>query len=505
MIDAAALKQLKSSFQSHTLLYVEDNKSLCQQAVALFQKLFDKIYVAYDGEEGLKQFNTYRPSIVITDITMPKMDGFMLAESILKIDPDIKIIMTTAHDEVDYLHRALRIGVFDFLAKPLKLDVMFETLTRCSEALKEELHRKIFYTNLHSIFNYQHSLIVLLQGKKVVMANQPCLDFFGCLNIIHLRRLFEQFGSLLLPHNSFLYDHDTIEWFHALSHNPSKLFNVKIVDREEENHHFILRYETIPEKEGYGVLSLNDVSELGLLKLYDASAVEREKLAKDEKVVRSVLEMAVRNGAKVKIHNLYKGLSITNDALIESIDEKRAVIKTPYVQLKALQLEGMFYLTSELFPMTVMCEGIEDIDFDEQSIRFRHYKMVQTSPTRRASIRVVPDEKFTLTLLYEGHKFDADVLIMDVSINAIRFSLPSLPAGFAVKQHLILDMVIMTGGRPNIINTSSEVYRIQETQHRFEVVAVYELHGQTQKNLIDYIAKRQMVLIREFKGLQYER
>lgn len=505
MVDAAALKQLRVSLQSHALLYVEDNVGLSAQATLLFQKIFEIVYTAYDGEEGLKLFKLHKPSIVITDITMPKMDGLSMAEAILKIEPDCKIIVTTAHDDVDYLHRSIRTGVFDFLVKPLKIEVMAATLTRCAEILKEELHRKIFYTNLHSIFNYQNALVILLQAKKVVMANQPCLEFFGCSNIVELRHRFDTFGTLLLRHNSFLYNHDSIEWFNALSHNPSKLFNIKIADQNEEHRHFILRYEKIPDKEGYGVLSMNDVSELGLLKLYDASAVERDKLAKDEKVVRNVLEMAVRNGAKVKIHNLYKGLSITNDALIESIDEKGALIKTPYVQLKAIQLEEMFYLTSELFPMNMLCEGIENIDFDQQSVRCAHYKMVQTSPTRRSSIRIVPDDKFTLTLLYEGHKFDADVIVLDVSICAIRFSLPSLPAGFAIKQSLILDIVIMTGGRPFIINTSSEVFRIHENQHRFEVVATYELHGQMQKNLIDYIAKRQMVLIREFKGLQYER
>jgi hypothetical protein len=59
----------------------------------------------------------------------------------------------------------------------------------------------------------------------------------------------------------------------------------------------------------------NDVTELGLLKLYDTNAVEREELVKDEKMVMGLLEMAMRSGAKVKVHNLYKGLSIANEGL----------------------------------------------------------------------------------------------------------------------------------------------------------------------------------------------
>ena len=131
--------------------------------------------------------------------------------------------------------------------------------------------------------------------------------------------------------------------------------------------------------------------------------------------------------------------------------------------------------------------------------------MVQTSPTRRAAIRIIPDQSLTITLLYEGRKYEADVIILDISINAVRLQLPTLPAGFGLKQAVVLDIVMETPPRPTIINTPAEVYRVQENQRRYEVVCMYELHGQAQKNLIDYIAKRQMVLIREFKGMQYEK
>jgi hypothetical protein len=215
--------------------------------------------------------------------------------------------------------------------------------------------------------------------------------------------------------------------------------------------------------------------------------------------------MAMQNGAKIRAHNLYKGLSITNDALISSINHQEATLQTPYVQLKAIQFEEEFYLTSELFPVTILCTGIIRIDFDAQRVYFNHYRMVQTSPTRRAAIRVTPDLSLSATLLYEGHKYDAEISVMDISINAVRLLLPSLPAGFEPKQSVVLDMVFDTPPRPTIINTPAEVFRIKESQRSYELVCRYDLHGQAQKNLIDYIAKQQMVLIREFKGMQYEK
>lgn len=505
MVEVNALKQLRTSLHPYALLYVEDNVGLSNQAAVLFRKIFETVYIAYDGEEGLKLFNEYHPAIVITDITMPKMDGLAMAEAIIKIDPEVKVIITTAHDDHDLLHQGIRVGVYDYLVKPIRIENLTEALSRCSHALNEALHHKIFNANLHTIFNYQNNIVVLLLGQKIVMANQPCLDFFGVNSVESLRQRFEAFGEFLLKHKGFLYNHDGIDWFSEISKNPGKLFNVKIAGADEESHHFILRYQRVPEKEGYGVLSLNDVSELGLLKLYDASAVEQERLTKDEKMVRGLLDMAMRNGAKVRAHNLYKGISITNDALITEISDKGVILKTPYIQLKAMQYEKEFFLTSELFPIAIFCNGIEQFNFDEQLIRFLHYRMVNTSPTLRQAIRVIPDHNLTVTLLYEEHKFDTHIVIMDISINAVRLRLPALPAGFALKQSVVLDIVLTTGARPFIINTEAEVFRIEEVPHYFEVVFTYLLHAEAQKNLIDYIAKRQMVIIREFKGMQCEK
>lgn len=505
MSDPNVLKQLRASLHTYSLLYVEDNTGLNAQATTLFKKFFDNVISAYDGEEGLGLFKKHRPQVVITDISMPKMDGLAMAEAIHGIDPEVIIIITTAYDEQELLHKSIKIGVFDYLVKPLKIDSLIETFTRCSQVLIDAFHRKIFNANLHAVFNYQNNLVLLLHERNVVIANQPTLDFFGVSTIEALRKRFQSFGEILLEHKSFVYDHGTMEWFEHISAHPGRLFNIKIADQEEVSHHFILTFQKIPEKEGYAVLSLNDVTELGLLKLYDSSAQERETLLKDEKTVRGLLEMAMRSNAKIKVHNLYKGLSIVNDGLIEYINGKLVSMKCAYVQLKAMQYEEHFHLSSELFPMAILAEGIKKIDLEEQNVLFDHYRLVETSPIRRDAIRVTPDKNIQLTMLYEERKFDADMEILDVSIKAIRVQLLALPAGFALKHSVILDIVLTMGARPIIINTAAEVFRIDEVNRRFEVVFMFDLHAEAKKSMIDYIAKRQMVLIREFKGIQYEK
>lgn len=106
------------------------------------------------------------------------------------------------------------------------------------------------------------------------------------------------------------------------------------------------------------------------------------------------------------------------------------------------------------------------------------------------------------TMLYEGRKVESVNAILDTSIRGIRLDLSTLPSGFEINHEVVLDIVITMTSRPTIINTKARVLKITEFNRRFEVVLMYDLHGNEQKSMIDYVAKRQMVLIREFKGLQ---
>lgn len=505
MIDPDALKKLRKALHAYTLLYVEDNPALNAQATALFKNIFDTVYSATEGEEGLELFKEHRPAIVITDIKMPKLDGLKLAKNILAIDPETKVIFTSAYDDKNLLHEAIRLGVFDYLVKPITVQMIIDMLVRCARELRVRMHQKLFNTYLQNIFNYQHNLILLLHHETVVMANQPCLEFFKAGSVEEFGQRFVNFGELLLEHSGFLYNHDKIEWLREAKNHPGKLFNVKIADAEGNSHHFVLNLQTIPDKEEYYILSLNDVTELNLLKLFDPSAVEKEAVQKDKRAIHGLFEMAKRNNAKIKIHNLYKGLSITNDGMIHEIDENHVWIKTTNMQLKAIQYERRVVLVSDIFPMFILSTDIRRINFEEMTVKLGDCKMTTTSPTRRQYIRVLPDEEAKVTLLYQGRKFETDIEIADISIKATRLIMASLPAGFQVGSRVILDLVLGTPPlKPIIINTEAEVFRISEQSHQYEAVFTYDLHSRHHKDLIDYIAKRQMQLIREFKERQNE-
>ena len=73
---------------------------------------------AANGEEGIAQAEKCRPSLIITDLKMPKMDGLEMIAKLREAGCDAYIIILTAYDSFTYAQTALRLGAVDFLLKP---------------------------------------------------------------------------------------------------------------------------------------------------------------------------------------------------------------------------------------------------------------------------------------------------------------------------------------------------------------------------------------------------
>ena len=74
---------------------------------------------APDGEMALPMIEKLHPDIVITDIKMPFMDGLELSDILKKKMPKIQIIILSGYGEFDYAKEAIKIGVTDYLTKPV--------------------------------------------------------------------------------------------------------------------------------------------------------------------------------------------------------------------------------------------------------------------------------------------------------------------------------------------------------------------------------------------------
>lgn len=103
---------------------------------------------ASDGELALPMILKEKPDILITDIRMPFMDGLELSRLVKKELPDIKILILSGYDEFDYAKEAIKIGVTEYLLKPISSASLLNTLKEVSAQIlseKEEKEIKNFY------------------------------------------------------------------------------------------------------------------------------------------------------------------------------------------------------------------------------------------------------------------------------------------------------------------------------------------------------------------------
>ncbi|MBO7356565.1 MAG: response regulator [Lachnospiraceae bacterium] len=93
---------------------------------------------APDGEMALPIIRDTNPDIVITDIKMPFMDGIELCRILRAQMPWIGIIVLSGYDEFEYARQCIRLGVREYLVKPINAENLREALDKVSEQLKEE-------------------------------------------------------------------------------------------------------------------------------------------------------------------------------------------------------------------------------------------------------------------------------------------------------------------------------------------------------------------------------
>ncbi len=90
----------------------------------------DFVGEASDGELALPMILEKKPDILLTDIKMPFMDGLTLSEKVKKELPDTKIIILSGYDEFTYAQEALRIGVTEYLLKPVAPAALLESIRK---------------------------------------------------------------------------------------------------------------------------------------------------------------------------------------------------------------------------------------------------------------------------------------------------------------------------------------------------------------------------------------
>ena len=126
------------------VLVVEDEEMIRKGIVlAVDWAALDCVVVgeASNGEEGLQAAERYAPTLIITDLKMPKMDGIEMLRRLREAGNNAFVIILTAYDSFAYAQSALRLGAVDFLLKPFhdgELEQAVQALRRRMEPSQGE-------------------------------------------------------------------------------------------------------------------------------------------------------------------------------------------------------------------------------------------------------------------------------------------------------------------------------------------------------------------------------
>ena len=121
----------KGAFHMYTVLLVDDEKSVTESlktAIPWANLGVKAVYTAGDGLQALGLLSNIHIDLLITDIRMPHMDGLTLLKTVRSDYPDIHCILLTAYGEFDYAIQAMKLGVDNYLMKPIQMQELTETI-----------------------------------------------------------------------------------------------------------------------------------------------------------------------------------------------------------------------------------------------------------------------------------------------------------------------------------------------------------------------------------------
>ncbi|WP_339183975.1 response regulator [Oceanobacillus sp. FSL W7-1293] len=124
---------------------------------------------ADNGEEGFRLYEKYQPEIVFTDIRMPGKDGLTLIKEILDRSPETLCVVFSGFNEFEYVRNALKLGVIDYLEKPITIPMINETLQKILEQKDKQKN-----ANEHKKMKLEKMTMDLLMQNQGSIENWFC-------------------------------------------------------------------------------------------------------------------------------------------------------------------------------------------------------------------------------------------------------------------------------------------------------------------------------------------
>ncbi|HYF78815.1 MAG TPA: response regulator [Symbiobacteriaceae bacterium] len=112
------------------ILLVDDAAFMRMRCAKLLTENGYEVGEAENGQEAIQKYGSYRPDLVLMDITMPVMDGITATREIKALDTNAKVVMVSALGQQTMVIEAIKAGAKDFVVKPFEPDKILSTVKK---------------------------------------------------------------------------------------------------------------------------------------------------------------------------------------------------------------------------------------------------------------------------------------------------------------------------------------------------------------------------------------
>lgn len=154
------------------VLVVDDSKSIRTKYAKLIKEHGYKVVTAADGEIALSIIEDTYIDIIVTDISMPKVDGFKLVEFLRESHYDTPVIIVTGKTEKNYMEEGFKLGADDYMIKPVDED---ELIWRIDAMLRRHRITYVRDLTIGDISFYYNGCSVKMEGQDYIL---PKKEFY---------------------------------------------------------------------------------------------------------------------------------------------------------------------------------------------------------------------------------------------------------------------------------------------------------------------------------------
>ena len=157
-----------------TILVAEDDRAINTMIRTQLKQESFTVYSVTNGEEALSIMEEYRIDLLISDIMMPDMDGYQLVKALRETNQTLPILMVTAKSQLEALEAAFKLGVDDYMVKPLRLEELVLRVQALLRRSKLEVEKVLTFP--HTRLDYDALTLTDLRTSHLIQ--MPPKEFY---------------------------------------------------------------------------------------------------------------------------------------------------------------------------------------------------------------------------------------------------------------------------------------------------------------------------------------